>query len=148
MVVLKHYLNKSFKSCMNTFIIHYLQFSALILLTLPLLFWLSYFLYTLSLSLSLTLSLSLSLTFFISLYLSLSLTLSSCLTFMLLGCIPSPAPKTIYYGHVTSLLVCPLLPLEIYVLLMNVCDMHEKVSSFQRNAIINENNINSPSKKK
>jgi len=77
----------------------------------------------------------------------LPLSLFSCLTFMLLGCIPSPAPKTIYYGLVTSLLVCPLLPLEIYVLLMNVCDMHEKVSSFQRNAIINENNINSPSRK-
>jgi hypothetical protein len=58
------------------------------------------------------------------------------------------APKTIYYGHVTSLQLGPLLPLEMYVLLMNVCDMHEKVSSFERDAIINENNINFLSMKK
>ena len=62
---------------------------------------------------------------------------------MLLGWIPGPASKTIYYGHVTSLQLGPLLPLEIYELLMNARDMHEKVSSFQRTAIVNENNINS-----
>ena len=96
------------------------------------------------------LSLCLSISFFFFSFFTVSTnTLFSLLflNFYVIGMYPSHSPKTIYYVHVTSLLLCPLLPLEMALPLMNICsssssDMHEKVSSFQKNGILNDNNIN------
>ena len=48
------------------------------------------------------------------------------LNFYVIGMYPSHSPKTIYYVHVTSLLLCPLLPLEMALPLMNICSSRQQ----------------------